>query len=125
MGRLPRAGAGSFRVWIEHTLKLAAELAERVRRHPRMELLAEPTLSTVCFRHLPQRPVGAEPDLDRHNSLLAAAIQRDGRAFVTPTSWNGKGAIRAAFDNWATGPEDVAILWDAISDIGQKTRLEG
>jgi aromatic-L-amino-acid decarboxylase len=111
-------GAGSFRVWIEHTLKLAAELAERVRRHPRMELLAEPTLSTVCFRHLPQRPVGAEPDLDRHNSLLAAAIQRDGRVFLAPAELDGDTCLRVCFVNFRTRTRDLDQIIDTVESLG-------
>jgi hypothetical protein len=45
------------------------------------------------------------------------AIQVDGRAFVTGTVWNGRAAIRAAFDNWRTTADDVAILQSAIVDV--------
>ena len=51
--------------------------AAMVREHPQLELLVEPTLSTVCFRHVPAG-LGAA-DLDNHNERLAAAIQRDGQ----------------------------------------------
>ena len=46
-------GAAEFRRWIEHTLGLAAELTARLRDDPEFELLHEPQLSTVCFRHAP------------------------------------------------------------------------
>ena len=98
-------------------------LGELIDESNDLELLAPVNLNIVCFRY---RPSGmSEEERDDFNRRAVAAIQRDGRAFVTPTSWNGKGAIRAAFDNWATGPEDVEILWDAISDIGKTIKLEG
>jgi hypothetical protein len=37
--------------------------------------------------------------------------------FVTGTIWRGRAAIRAAFDNWMTQPEDVAILKQAVADL--------
>ncbi len=52
-------------------------------------------------------------------------MQHDGRAFVTPTVWEGKAAIRAAFDNWATQPHDVEILWTALEEIGQELIQKG
>jgi hypothetical protein len=50
------------------------------------------------------------------NRAAVDAIQRDGRAFITGTTWHGRAAIRAAFDNWATTERDVAILENAVSD---------
>ena len=50
------------------------------RDAPHFELLHEPMLSTVCFRHAPP---GVE-DLDAHNVRLARAMQRDGRIFLAP-----------------------------------------
>ena len=46
-------GAAQFRAWIERTLHNAALLAEAVRADAAFELLHEPMLSTVCFRHVP------------------------------------------------------------------------
>jgi len=51
-----------------------------------------------------------------------AAIQGDGRVFVTGTTWNGRAALRAAFDNWATTEADVAILYDVVSEVGVRLR---
>ena len=45
-------------------------------------------------------------------------IQQDGRACLTPTLWDGKQAIRCAFDNWATSDEGVRILQSAVREIG-------
>jgi hypothetical protein len=43
----------------------------------------------------------------------------DGRAFVTGTVRNGRAAIRASFDTWATIERDVAILEEAVMAIGR------
>jgi hypothetical protein len=44
------------------------------------------------------------------------AIQRGGAAYVTGTRWDGRAAIRAAFDNWSTTADDVVALQQAVAD---------
>src|SRR5829696_4230769 len=56
-------GAAQYRAWIEHTLANARHLTETLRDSPEFELLHEPMLSTVCFRHVPP---GVD-DIDAHN----------------------------------------------------------
>ena len=46
-------GAAQYRIWLEGTLENARRLTALVRASPDFELLHEPMLSTVCFRHLP------------------------------------------------------------------------
>jgi hypothetical protein len=36
---------------------------------------------------------------------------------VTGTTWTGRAAIRAAFDNWRTSTADVGLLQDAVMDV--------
>jgi hypothetical protein len=61
-------------------------------------------------------PAGAtDEERDALTRVVCRRIQESGRAFVTPTVWAGKAGIRAAFDHWATGPEDIAALEDAVS----------
>ena len=83
-----------------------------------LELMAPAPLNIVCFRYVLPDPTAAD-DLNR---AAVAALQADGRAFVTGTVWRGRAAVRAAFDNWATGPDDVAILEEAVADVGERLR---
>ena len=48
---------------------------------------------------------------------LLNAVRDDGRAFFTPTVYQGVPAIRAAFSNWLTEREDVEIAWTALNEI--------
>lgn len=41
-------------------------------------------------------------------------MQEHGRVFCTPTVWNGRSAIRAAFGNWTTTTADVEVLKDEV-----------
>jgi aromatic-L-amino-acid decarboxylase len=109
-------GAAQFRSWIEGTLRNAALLTDAVRAHPDFELLHEPMLSTVCFRHV---PAGAPADqLDDHNQRLASAMRRDGRVFLAPAVIDGRTCLRACFVNFRTTPDDVAQVVPVAAELG-------
>jgi aromatic-L-amino-acid decarboxylase len=113
-------GAAQFRAWIEDSLRNAAVLTDAVRAHPGFELLHEPMLSTVCFRHVPS---GLPADrLDTHNERLARAMQRDGRVFVAPAVIDGRTCLRACFVNFRTTPHDVAQVLPVAAELGDVLR---
>jgi len=106
---------------VERCLANAADLGAWVEDTPELELLAPVTTIIVCLRVAPAGlDVAATDDLNRR---VVIALQADGRAFVTGTVWDGRAAIRAAFDNWATRPGDVAILREAILDMVARERV--
>jgi aromatic-L-amino-acid decarboxylase len=109
-------GAAQFRTWIEETLEHAARLADAIREHPAFDLLHEPMLSTVCFRHVPG---GVPADrLDAHNERLARAMQRDGRIFLAPAVVDGRTCLRACFVNYRTTGDAVDLLLDVAAELG-------
>jgi len=115
---LKAAGREGYRAIVERCLANAAAFAAWIEAAPGVELMAPAGLNIVCFRYA---PAGASPaEADALNRRAVAALQADGRVFVTGTVWNGRAAIRAAFDNWATGPADVAILQAAVAEIGEQ-----
>lgn len=109
-------GADRFRSWIEGTLDHAARLTEAVRAHPEFELLHEPMLSTVCFRHVPA-DVPADR-LDAHNERLARAMQRDGRVFLAPADVDGRTCLRVCFVNFRTTAADVDLVLPVAAELG-------
>ena len=108
-------GAAAFRGWIEHTLELAAEMTRQVGADPEFELLHEPQLSTVCFRHLP----ADVDDPDAHNSALAEAAVQDGRVFLADAEVDGKRCLRVCFVNFRTRTEDVTFALDTLRALGR------
>jgi glutamate/tyrosine decarboxylase-like PLP-dependent enzyme len=97
----------SFSRWTEETPELELMNAKRVAEFP---------LNIVCFRYMPD---GLDDTAtDAFNRAAVAAIQKDGRAFVTGTVWAGRACVRAAFDNWATTRADVEVLQQVVRDIG-------
>ncbi len=106
-------GAARFRSWIDGTLANAALFADEVRAHPGFELLHEPMLSTVCFRHVPE----GEADLDAHNARLAEAVQRDGRVYLAPAVVDGRICLRVCFVNFRTTPADVRQVLGVVAEL--------
>jgi aromatic-L-amino-acid decarboxylase len=106
-------GAAAYRAWIEQTLQHARDLAAAVRAHPDLELLHEPALSTVCFRHVPP---GSE-DPDAHNLRLAEAVMADGRVYLAPALLDGHVCVRVCFTNFRTRPEHVREVVDVLEDV--------
>lgn len=109
-------GAAEFRGWIEHTLGLAETLTRELRDDPEFELLHEPQLSTVCFRHVP----GGVTDPDAHNAALAAAAQDDGRIFLADAAVDGHRCLRVCFVNFRTRTEDVTFALDTLRVLGHE-----
>jgi len=109
-------GAAQFREWIERTLANARRLTELVGAAPDFELLHEPELSTVCFRHAPP---GVE-DVDAHNIRLARDMQRDGRIFLAPAAVDGRACLRACFVNFRTTSDEVATVLDVATELGAR-----
>ena len=110
-------GARQFRTWIDGTLQNAALLTEAVRARPSFELLHEPMLSTVCFRHVPADL--AEDQLNHHNERLARAMQHDGRVFLAPATLDGNTCLRTCFVNFRTTPDAVPHVLDVAEELGR------
>jgi len=109
-------GAGRFREWIEQTLRLAERFRDLVDEDPAFELLHEPTLSTVCFRHL------TDTDPDEHNRRLAIAAQQDGRVYIAPAVVDDHVCLRACFVNFHTREEDADAVLGILRELGEAQR---
>jgi aromatic-L-amino-acid/L-tryptophan decarboxylase len=110
-------GARRIAATIAEDIALARHLADRVRTEDDMELLAGPSLSICCFRH---RPAGvAESELDHHNERLLAALQRDGRFYLSNARVGGRLALRACITNFRTTRADVERLVSIVRALGE------
>src|SRR5215210_1638159 len=109
-------GAAQYRAWIEQTLANARHLTELLRDSPEFEVLHNPMLSTVCFRHVPP---GAG-DIDAHNVRLAREMQRDGRVFLAPASVDGRACVRVCFVNFRTTFDGVALVVAVAEELGRR-----
>ncbi len=112
-------GADQFRAAIERNLEQARLCAALVRSQPNLELLVEPQLSTVPFRHVPESLAGDEAALNHHNLELVKQMQADGRVFVSSAMVDGRACLRPCFVNFRTCEEDVHALIQITLEMGK------
>lgn len=100
-------GKSGYQELIEKNVEMALLFADFINTNHNFELLAPVRLNTVCFT-LSDESL-ASSFLDQLNAT--------GKVFMTPTFYNGKKGIRAAFVNWRTTNEDVAIAIEEMEKI--------
>ena len=110
-------GADALVAAVENDVRLARLLAEAVREAPDLELLDEPQLSIVVYRHHP--PGLDDPaQLDAHNRALLDAMQRDGRVLTSGTTIRGTFALRPCMTHHRSTDADVLALAEVASELG-------
>jgi aromatic-L-amino-acid decarboxylase len=107
-------GAARIRAAIERNLDEARLLAALVRQDDRLELLAEPPLSVVCFRRVLRNSPESE---DAHNHALAAALARDGRLLIASAEADGHTWLRACLVNHRTTEADVRAIPEVVGEV--------
>jgi aromatic-L-amino-acid decarboxylase len=114
---LRELGVDGVQATVRRDLGFADRLADRIRTEERLELLAEPELSIVCFRYVPDggRP---EAELDELNGRLLRTLRRDTPYAPSSTRVGGRYALRPCYVNPRTTMVDVDGLADAVLDIG-------
>jgi len=100
-------GKQGYQEIVESNVEMALLFGEFINNHPAFELLAPVRLNTVCFtlreeNHVPEF-------LNKLNAI--------GKVFMTPTFYNGKRGIRAAFVNWRTSTDDIELATTAMLEI--------
>jgi glutamate/tyrosine decarboxylase-like PLP-dependent enzyme len=110
-------GADRLGAVAERSCAVAQHLATRVAAEPELELLAPVPLNIVCFRYRAAPP----ESLDALNDEIVAGIQEAGLAAPSTTIVAGELAIRAAFINHRSRPEDADALADAVLAAGRAT----
>ena len=114
---LGRDGYGQL---VDRCIANATRLGEWIDDQPWLELMnaerwRDQSFIIVCARFTD--PSWDDAEHDRRNRELLHAIQSDGRVYASTTQWDGKAAMRFAFDNWMTTPEDVDIITDVLEDV--------
>jgi glutamate/tyrosine decarboxylase-like PLP-dependent enzyme len=100
-------GSDAYARAIEATLDVARAGAEEIRRRPELELLVEPELSVLVFRHTGW----AANDYSEWSMRLLA----EGTAFVMPTIFRGETATRFAVVNPRTTLADLTAVLDTMA----------
>lgn len=102
-------GLAPFRAALEEKLLLARYFHSRLAGLPGWEVGPEPDLSVVTYRYLPERG-----DADEFNRRLVAAVQNDGRVFISSTQLNGRFTLRLAVLNVRTHLAEVELALELL-----------
>ena len=110
---LKEIGAKGMRERVVRHHDCARRVAERVRAHPALELLAEPVLSICCFR---VKPAGTadEAALEALNEKVLLAVRARARAVPSHTRVDGRFAIRPCFINPRQGLPEADLVVDEV-----------
>ncbi|CAN5342020.1 aminotransferase class I/II-fold pyridoxal phosphate-dependent enzyme [soil metagenome] len=102
-------GLAPFRAALEEKLLLARHFHACLAERPHWEVGPEPDLSVVTYRYVPERG-----DADQFNRRLLAAVQEDGRIFISSTQIDGRFTLRLAVLNVRTHLEQVELALDIL-----------
>jgi glutamate/tyrosine decarboxylase-like PLP-dependent enzyme len=100
-------GRAGHREIVERCVALARDLGARIDGSPHWHLLAPVRLNVVCFT----------PAVERDIDALVRAIAEEGTTFLTPTAYDGRPALRAAFSNWRTTEADVDRVFAVLERL--------
>jgi aromatic-L-amino-acid decarboxylase len=103
-------GAEGLRHHVREHVALAAELADRIEQHPRLDLVAPTPFGLVSFRHV---------DGDEATDALAEKINNSGWAYVTPSKLDGKSFIRVSIGQTNTTAGHVDRLWTLVETAAE------
>jgi glutamate/tyrosine decarboxylase-like PLP-dependent enzyme len=109
-------GKEGHREIVERNCECAASLGEKIKNSSTFKLLAPVRMNIVCFTF--DEAISSESI-----RVFLNAVRDDGRAFFTPTVYQGIPAIRAAFSNWLTEKKDVEIAWTALNEVLAKNEF--
>ncbi|MGV0964693.1 pyridoxal phosphate-dependent decarboxylase family protein [Empedobacter falsenii] len=100
-------GKKGYQDIVDNSIHLTQQFGQFIQENNSLELLAPIRLNTVCFS------LSGNENQEKVADFLAR-INDSGKVFMTPTVYNGKKGIRAAFVNWRTNETDLEIIKEVI-----------
>ncbi|MGI8707143.1 MAG: aspartate aminotransferase family protein, partial [Actinomycetota bacterium] len=94
---------------VERTCSLARRFADLLRGTGRVEILNDVVFNQVLVRWLSD-----DGDHDACNDRVIENVQRDGIAFFSGTTYDGKRLMRISVSDWATDEDDVDRAVEAL-----------
>ena len=101
-------GLEGLRARIRDHVAWSAELAARLERHPRLQLVTPPRLSLFTFAHR---------DGCAATAALLARINDDGRVYLTPTVHAGRQVIRVQVGAFDCTRDDVMCVAEVLDTL--------
>ena len=116
---LGRAGAGNLiDLCCEHALQLVRGLGTLAD----VEVVTFPTLNQGLVRFLDRHPHADAAAHDAKTERMIEAINREGTAFFSATTWQGRRAMRISVVNWRTTHQDIEHTVRAVAAVLETER---
>lgn len=112
--QLGRSGIAEI---VERDCAMAHRIADGLRRVDGVEVLNEVELNQVLVRF--RDPAGV--DDDAHTTTVLRRVQESGVAYPTPTTWNGRTAVRISVCNWSIEASDADLAVAALAEAHAAT----
>jgi glutamate/tyrosine decarboxylase-like PLP-dependent enzyme len=87
---------------VERCCDHARAFAEMLRGEANVEILNDVVLNQVLVRFLSDKG-----DHDAHTRAIVSAVQQEGTAWMSGTTWRGQAAMRFSVSNWSTTRTDI------------------
>lgn len=91
---------------VERCCDLARRFANGLSTVPGADLIADPVINQVLFRF----------ESDERTAAVLRTVQAGGVAWMGPTRWDGRAAIRLSVSNWTTTEADIDMTLEAFRD---------
>jgi len=118
-------GREGYRNLLEHDIRLAGHLADRIRLTPGFELWEPLSLSIVCFRARPTGSLDSALECDELNRQILEHVQLSGKGFLSGTTLPGGFWLRACFVNPCASASDVDVVFDAVQTAFRERSAAG
>ena len=89
---------------VERCCEAASRFGEAIAGLDGVEVMNEVVLNQVLFRF----------ESDERTDEVLAEVQRDGRIWLSGTTWNGRKAVRLSVSNWQTSDEEIELAVEAF-----------
>lgn len=113
-------GQRGYQEIVERNCTLAQLLGEKMSNVDYFKVLSITRLNVVCFTIMVGTFEGSLQEIKEFLKL----VNIDGRAFFTPTIYQGTPAIRAAVSNWRTEEKDINLALKVLKEAYKKFRRE-
>ena len=120
---LRELGRNGVEQLVDRTCKHARNIVLKIGALPNVEILWTPHLNQGLLRFLSPLENATESDHDAQTARVIEAINLDGTAFFSGTTWCGKRAMRVSVVNWRTSDADVVATVSAIEQVLENLNL--
>ncbi|HJU87909.1 MAG TPA: aminotransferase class I/II-fold pyridoxal phosphate-dependent enzyme [Gemmatimonadaceae bacterium] len=111
-------GVDAIRAGIDGGMNVAAAAEQFVRAAPELEVLSPAQFGIFCFRAI--RRGASDDELDTLNQRINAAINAEGRFFISSTRLHGVFALRICILGYRTTEADVRELVNRVIELARE-----